>query len=64
MQSKKAQPLSGENNKRLKKYRPTNSAQTADWADIDELKPESKVSVPSLSNVKEAKDWVDNGSRL
>ena len=56
--------LSGENNKRLKKYRPTNSAQTAAWADIDELKPESKVSVPSLSNVKEAKDWVDNGSRL
>ncbi|WP_334293961.1 MULTISPECIES: DUF3787 domain-containing protein [Romboutsia] len=64
LQSKKAQPLSGENNKRLKKYRPTNSAQTAAWADIDELKPESKVSVPSLSNVKEAKDWVDNGSRL
>ncbi len=64
MQSKKAQPLSGENNKRLKKYRPTNNAETAAWADIDKLKPESKVSVPSLSNVEEAKDWVDNGSRL
>ena len=64
MQSKKAQPLSGEGNKRLKKHRPTNNAETAAWADIDQLKPESKVSVPSLSNVKEAMDWVDNGSRL
>ena len=48
----------------LKKHRPTNNAETAAWADMDQLKPESKVSVPSLSNVKEAKDWVDNGSRL
>ena len=45
MQSKKAQPLSGEGNKRLKKHRPTNNAETAAWADIDQLKPESKVSV-------------------
>ncbi|MEF9992364.1 MAG: DUF3787 domain-containing protein [Romboutsia sp.] len=64
MQSKKAKPLSGANNKRLTKYRPTNSAETAAWADIDKLKPESKVSIPSLSNVEEAKDWVDNGSKL
>lgn len=64
MQSKKAQPLSGENNKRLKKYRPTNNGVNAAWADIDKLQPESKVSIPSLNNVEEAKDWVDNGSRL
>ena len=64
MQSKKAQPLSGENNKRLKKYRPTDNQVTAAWADIDKLQPESKVSIPSLNNVEEAKDWVDNGSRL
>ena len=64
MQSKKAQPLSGEHNKRLKKYRPTNTQVTAAWADIDKLQPESKVSIPSLNNVEEAKDWVDNGSRL
>lgn len=64
MQSKKAQPLSGEGNNRLTKHRPTNNEGTAAWADIDKLKPESKVSVPSLSNVEEAKDWVDNGSRL
>ena len=29
LQSKKAQPLSGEGNKRLKKHRPTNNAETA-----------------------------------
>ena len=64
MQNRKAQPLSGENNKRLKKYRPTNSQGTAAWANIDSLKPESKVSIPSLSSVEQAKDWVDNGSKL
>ena len=64
MQSKKAQPLSGEGNKRLKKHRPTNNADTVAWNDIDELNLESNVSVPFLINVKEAKDWVDNGSRL
>ncbi|MDC9428691.1 CDIF630_02480 family spore surface protein, partial [Clostridioides difficile] len=25
--------------------------------------PDSKVSIPSLESVIEAKDWVDNGSR-
>ncbi|WP_334292573.1 DUF3787 domain-containing protein [Romboutsia lituseburensis] len=64
LQSKKAKALSGANNKRLTKHRPTNNAQTAAWADIDKLKPESKVSIPSLSNVEEAKEWVDDGSRL
>ena len=64
MQNKKSKALSGANNQRLKKHRPTNNAQTAAWADVDKLKAESKVSIPSLSNVEEAKDWVDNGSRL
>lgn len=64
MENKKAKALTGANNKRLKKYRPTNNAENAAWADIDKLQPESKVSIPSIQNVKEAKDWVDNGSRL
>lgn len=64
MQSKKAKALSGAGNKRLKAHRPTNNAENAAWADIDKLRAESKVSIPSLSNVEEAKDWVDNGSRL
>lgn len=64
MQSKKAQPLSGEHNKRLKAHRPVKNEGTAAWANIDSLQPESKVSIPSLDNVEEAKEWVDNGSRL
>uniref|UniRef100_UPI002FE50408 DUF3787 domain-containing protein n=1 Tax=Faecalimicrobium dakarense TaxID=1301100 RepID=UPI002FE50408 len=60
----KTKALSGANNERLKKHRPTNSESTAAWADIDKLKPHSKVTIPSLDNVEEAKDWVDNGSRL
>ena len=64
MQRKKAQPLSGEHNKRLKAHRPVKNEGTAAWANIDSLQPESKVSIPSLDNVEEAKEWVDNGSRL
>ncbi|NJA38228.1 DUF3787 domain-containing protein, partial [Clostridioides difficile] len=26
--------------------------------------PHSKVSIPSIKGVEEAKDWVDNGSKL
>jgi hypothetical protein len=62
--SKKAKALGGANNERLKKYRPTNNEGTAAWADIDKLKPHSKVGIPSLQSVIEAKDWVDNGSKL
>ena len=65
MQSKKAQPLSGEHNKRLKSYRPVKNEGTAAWSNIENLRNDgSKVAIPSLSNVEEAKDWVDNGSRL
>lgn len=62
--NKKDKALSGVNNNRLKKYRPTNSEQNAAWADIDKLKPNSKVSTPSLQSVIDAKEWVDDGSRL
>ena len=65
MQSKKSQPLSGAHNKRLKSHKPIKSEGTAAWANIDNLRNDgSRVSIPSLSNVEEAKEWVDNGSRL
>lgn len=64
LQNKKAKALTGANNKRLKKYRPTNNEQSAAWADIDKLQAESKVAIPSLQSVEEAKEWVDDGSRL
>ncbi len=62
--NKKTKPLNGENNARLKKYRPTNSQYTAAWADIDKLQADSKVTIPPIEDVVHAKEWVDNGSRL
>lgn len=64
MKTEKCKALSGKNNKRLKSNRPTNSECSAAWAGTEDLKKESNVSIPPLSNVEEAKDWVDNGSRL
>lgn len=64
MTNEKSKPLNGENNKRLKAHRPINNEYTAAWADNNELKKDSNVSIPSLSNVEEAKEWVDDGSKL
>lgn len=64
MQSKKAKALRGENNRRLNNKVPVGNAPDAAWSEIDKLRPNSKVSVPSIENVIDAKEWVDNGSRL
>ena len=64
MTNEKSKPLNGEGNKRLKAHRPVNNEYTAAWAGTKELKDNSNVSIPSLNNVEEAKDWVDNGSKL
>ena len=64
MKSEKCRALSGKSNKRLKSNIPTNSEYSAAWAGTKNLKKESNVPIPPLSNVEEAKDWVDNGSRL
>ncbi|MDU6115086.1 MAG: DUF3787 domain-containing protein [Paeniclostridium sordellii] len=60
----KSKALSGKNNKRLKAHRPMTNEANAAWAGTEHLKKESNVSIPPLTNVEEAKDWVDNGSRL
>ncbi len=56
--------LSGKNNKRLYSSTPTNSEKTAAWNDDNETIANSQVQIPATSCVEEAKDWVDNGSRL
>jgi len=38
---------------------PIEKHDTAAWADIEKLKPVSKVSVPSEFDTKNAKDYVD-----
>lgn len=52
------------NNARLHSTTPIKREDTAAWADIDNVLPHSKVSVPSETNVTNAKEWVDNGSKL
>ena len=56
--------LQGKDNKRLNKQRPTNSEGTAAWQNSDSNYDVDQVNVPSIDNVMDAKDWVDNGSML
>ena len=60
----KNEQLSGKNNKRLKETTPMKSEYTAAWANVDNIMPESNVTQPSLEDVINAKEWVDNGSKL
>ncbi|NLJ97315.1 MAG: DUF3787 domain-containing protein [Clostridiales bacterium] len=54
----------GENNKRLGKIRPTNKEGTAAWQNFEGFYKVEQVGKPSEEDVIEAKDWVDNGSKL
>jgi hypothetical protein len=54
----------GKNNKRLHTTNPTNCECTAAWQNSDENYKVDMVNKPSLDRVIDAKDWVDNGSKL
>ncbi len=56
--------LDGSNNKRLTSSKPTDNEGTAAWANEKKVQKKSEVSIPSLDNVINAKEWVDNGSKL
>ena len=56
--------LSGKNNSRLDKDRPIHKEDTAAWNETDQTLNPGNVSIPSSENVAEAKEWVDDGSRL
>ena len=60
----KDKQLSGKDNERLTKTTPTNCEYTAAWANVDNIVPVSQVTQPSLEDVIDAKEWVDNGSKL
>ncbi|WP_070000471.1 CDIF630_02480 family spore surface protein [Cellulosilyticum sp. I15G10I2] len=64
MENKAAEPVRGEKNKRLFSNDPIKNEGTAAWADAERLMKETQVNVPSERNVINAKEWVDNGSRL
>lgn len=64
MNNKKSQPLTGAANQRLDKTSQSDNESTAAWAGTDHYVPKSNVSIPKTSAVENAKEWVDNGSRL
>lgn len=64
MNNKKTHVLSGNHNKRIDTEKETNNARTAAYANIYKEIAGSKVSIPSEHAVEDAKQWVDNGSKL
>lgn len=64
MNNSKSEPLKGENNKRLNNKDRLYNEETAAWTNISRMVDKDNVSVPDDDAVDEAKDWVDNGSRL
>lgn len=60
----KGEQFQGRNNKRLHTVDPTNNEGTAAWQNSDKNYKVDLVNKPSLENVIDAKDWVDNGSQL
>lgn len=56
MQSKK--------NKRMESCNPTNCEHTAAWQNAEGYYKVDMVNKPSKESVIDAKEWVDNGSKL
>lgn len=54
----------GRDNKRLEKTYPTNKEETAAWQNFESTYKVDNVGKPSEMDVIDAKDWVDNGSKL
>jgi len=49
---------------RSKKYKePIEKHDTAAWANIEDLKPESRVHLPSEEEVNNAKEYVDDNKK-
>lgn len=55
--------LNGKNNKRLHSTTPVSNWYTAPILNDADKYPETNVTIPSLENVLDAKEWVDDGSR-
>lgn len=48
---------------REKEHESVESNATAAWAEIDRQESEGKVPVPSVDNVEEAKEWVEENKK-
>lgn len=61
---KRKDNLQGKENKRLNTVKATNCECTAAWQNAESRDKEDNVHKPSAESVVDAKDWVDNGSKL
>ncbi len=61
---KKDAQLDGNHNRRLTAIRPTDNEGTAAWTREKTKQEHTDVVIPDEEGVSEAKNWVDNGSRL
>lgn len=48
---------------RKEEHKPVESNTTAAWAEIEKQKSEGKVPIPSIENVEEAKEWVEENKK-
>lgn len=64
MNDSKSHVLTGTNNQRMNKTTESDNESTAAWAGTGHYAPKSNVSIPNSTAVENAKEWVDNGSRL
>ena len=64
MRDKKSEALSGKNNKRMNNTDTRNSEITFPLVDAQKINPVAGTSTPSIEDVIQAKEWVDNGSHL
>lgn len=55
--------LMGKNNGRINSTNKINNENTAAWTEKNTHISNSNVNIPDTSSVREAKEWVDNGSR-
>ncbi len=51
-------------NERRQSVKTRFSQSTAAWANQHKMTPDANVTIPSDFAISEAKDWVDNGSKL
>jgi hypothetical protein len=61
---KRKDQLQGSSNVRLSTEKATNNEGTAAWQNREERYKVDQVNKPSIESVVDAKDWVDNGSKL
>ncbi len=64
MDNDKSHALTGKNNKRLDVKMTRDNQSTAAWAQADHRERETNVIIPTDSGIANAKEWVDNGSKL